>query len=96
MVCLCHPAGLVSYFISSTAEETQYEMLIHIAVTFNALVSDSYVLFVHWCFIVAVGILSAERKLPYLFETHERKTCSNLETQKQQSNTLFLYVNRTY
>ena len=36
-------------------KETQYEMLIHIAVTFNTLSSDSNVLFVHWCFIVAAG-----------------------------------------
>jgi len=39
-------------------KRTQYEMLNHIAVTFNALSSDSYVLFVCWCFVVA-GILSA-------------------------------------
>lgn len=77
-------------------EETQYEMLIHIAVTFKKLSSDSYVLFVHWCFIVAASFLSAEHKLPYLFRNHERKTCSNLGTQKQQSNTLFLYVNSAY
>jgi len=55
LVWLCHPAGIVSYFIAIMVEETQYEMLIHIAVTFNALSSDSYVLFVHWCFIFAAG-----------------------------------------
>jgi len=77
-------------------KESQYEMLNHIAVTFNALSNDSYVLFVRWCFIVAASILFAECKLPYLFKNHKRKTCSNLETEKQQSNTLFLYVSRTY
>jgi len=68
-------------------KETQSEMLNHIAVTFNALSSDSYVLFVRWCFIVAAGILSAKCELPYLFKNHKRKTCSHLETEKQQSNT---------
>lgn len=67
-------------------EETQYETLIHIAVTFNALGSDSYVLFVHWCFMVAVGFFNLlNTKLPYLFQIHERKTCSNLETQKHKA-----------
>jgi hypothetical protein len=56
---LWYPAGLVSYFISSMVEETQYEKLIHIAVIFNTLSSDSFVLFVHWCFIVAANFLSA-------------------------------------
>jgi hypothetical protein len=56
LVWLCN--FFVSYFIASMVEETQYEMLIHIAVNVNTLSSDSYVLFVHWCFTVAAGFLS--------------------------------------
>ena len=52
----CYPAGLVSYFIAVMVEETQYEMLIHIAVTFNTLSSDSYVLLVRWCLMIAAGL----------------------------------------
>jgi hypothetical protein len=55
LVWLCNPAGLVYYLIAIMVEEIQYEMLIYIVVTFNVLSSDSYVLFVHWCFIVAAG-----------------------------------------
>jgi hypothetical protein len=59
LVWLCYSTGLVSYFIASMVKETQFEMLIDIAVTFNTLSSDSCVLYVYWCYIIAAGFLSA-------------------------------------
>jgi hypothetical protein len=54
LVWQCYSTGLILISLPVWWKK-QYEMLIHVAVTFNILSSDSYVLFVHWWFIVAAG-----------------------------------------